>query len=45
MPFSMSAIRFLRAYGDGVALIRVSIVFGRLGNLHVALASQNSTDS
>jgi len=25
MPFSMSAIRFFRAYGDGVALMRVSI--------------------
>ena len=45
MPFSMSAIRFLCAYGEGVALIRVSIVFGRSGNLDATFASQNSTNS
>ena len=26
MPFSIIAMRFLRAYGEGVALIRVSMV-------------------
>lgn len=26
MPFSSRAMRFLRAYGEGVALMRVSIV-------------------
>lgn len=28
IPFPIRAIRFLRAYGEGVALIRVSILRG-----------------
>ena len=31
MPFSKRAMRFLRAYGEGVALIKVSIVMLDIG--------------